>query len=297
MAAATLPNVPSRPSAHGPPDHTKMTDHPGARGCGVPFWHANPCFHRRRRRRRLGLALVVLPALPAAAKGLSNSQIQAAREEAQPGEEADVLGDVRLVTDGSSRHHLPAAGKSNFTLRGRQQRDQHGQEDLLLLEELGQQRQLGEQWEHRELGEQRELRLDDHDHQGRGLQCITESGANPLAGLVNLFSPALLLNVLNEDKVVGRGTCPRHQCHDVDAEVRRSELRPASRPPCTDRTGKYCVTNQGLLAYVGGTGGSTFKMTKYSCNPSPSLFKLPANATTVTIPSVPDISIPDVSVP
>jgi hypothetical protein len=28
-------------------------------------------------------------------------------------------------------------------------------------------------------------------------------------------------------------------------------------------------------------------MTKYSSNPSPSLFKLPANATTVTIPSIP----------
>jgi hypothetical protein len=53
------------------------------------------------------------------------------------------------------------------------------------------------------------------------------------------------------------------------------------------QTGKYCVTNQGLLAYIGGSGGSTFKMTKYSSKPSASLFQLPANATTVTIPSVP----------
>jgi hypothetical protein len=53
------------------------------------------------------------------------------------------------------------------------------------------------------------------------------------------------------------------------------------------KTGKYCVTDQGLLAYVGGTGGSTFKMTKYSSKPSASLFQLPADASTVTIPSVP----------
>ena len=45
------------------------------------------------------------------------------------------------------------------------------------------------------------------------------------------------------------------------------------------KSGKYCVTNQGILAYVGSNGSSVFKMTKYSSKPSASLFKLPAGAT------------------
>jgi hypothetical protein len=118
-----------------------------------------------------------------------------------------------------------------------------------------------------------------------------------LAGIVNLFSPALLLNVLNEDKVSA-------EARALGIHVTTSTQKFAGQnSTCISATvrgqsGKYCVTNQGLLAYVGGTGGSTFKMTKYSSNPSPSLFKLPANATSVTIPSIPsDVSIPDVSVP
>ena len=127
--------------------------------------------------------------------------------------------------------------------------------------------------------------------QAGGLQCITESGANPLAGIVNLFSPALLLNVLNEDKASA-------VAHALGIKVTQSSQKIAGQnTTCLSATvrgqsGKYCVTDKGLLAYIGGTGGSTFKMTKYSGSPSPTLFKLPANATTVTIPSIPSGSAP-----
>jgi len=50
------------------------------------------------------------------------------------------------------------------------------------------------------------------------------------------------------------------------------------------KSGKYCVTNQGILAYVGSNGSSVFKMTKYSSKPPASLFSLPAGATTQTLP-------------
>ena len=53
------------------------------------------------------------------------------------------------------------------------------------------------------------------------------------------------------------------------------------------QTGKYCVTKQGLLSYS-GSGKNYFKMVKYSAHPSSSLFNLPAGASTVTIPTIPD---------
>jgi hypothetical protein len=102
--------------------------------------------------------------------------------------------------------------------------------------------------------------------------------------------------VLNEDKsaVVARA---------LGIKVTTSSQTIAGQPTtCISATvhgqsGKYCVTKQGLLAYVGSPTGTVFKMTKYSSKPSPSLFVLPAGATTVTVPSTPDVSIPDVSIP
>jgi hypothetical protein len=47
---------------------------------------------------------------------------------------------------------------------------------------------------------------------------------------------------------------------------------------------KYCVTKNGLLSYSSYGKGQYFELTKYSSHPPSSLFKLPAGATTVTIP-------------
>ncbi|HSZ38271.1 MAG TPA: hypothetical protein VK773_14345, partial [Acidimicrobiales bacterium] len=96
----------------------------------------------------------------------------------------------------------------------------------------------------------------------------------------------LLLNVLNEDKVSA-------EARALGIKVTTSTQKIAGQnSTCLSATvrgqsGKYCVTNQGVLAYIGGATGSTFKMTKYSSSPASSLFALPAGATTVTIPSVP----------
>ena len=50
---------------------------------------------------------------------------------------------------------------------------------------------------------------------------------------------------------------------------------------------KYCVTPQGVLAYSSTGKGNYFTMTQYTTHPKASVFKLPSNATTVTIPSIP----------
>ena len=49
------------------------------------------------------------------------------------------------------------------------------------------------------------------------------------------------------------------------------------------KSGKYCVTKQGILAYAGSSSGY-FQLTKFTSSPPASLFQLPAGATTVTIP-------------
>ena len=60
--------------------------------------------------------------------------------------------------------------------------------------------------------------------------------------------------------------------------------RPASRVTVRGKTGKYCVTKQGLLSYSGSSKSSYFELTKYSSKPPASLFTLPAGATTADAP-------------
>jgi hypothetical protein len=56
------------------------------------------------------------------------------------------------------------------------------------------------------------------------------------------------------------------------------------------KTGKFCVTKKGVLAYSGTSSTQYFQLTKFSSSPPSSLFSLPAGATTITLP--PGVSIP-----
>lgn len=235
----------------------------------------------------LALSLAVLPTLPASAKGLSNSQIQQLENKLNQGKKATYSA-TYVSSDGSTVTIAQQSGKSNFS-----------SSDGSSIINTGKKTYYCSKGDSGNSGSSGNSGNSDTVSSGstststtNGVQCITESGAGPLAGLVGLFSPALLLNVLNEAKVSA-------EAHALGIKLTTSTQKFAGQSAtCLSgtvrgKTGKYCVTNQGLLAYVGGTGGSTFKMTKYSSNPSPSLFKLPANATTVTIPSIPsDVSVP-----
>jgi hypothetical protein len=230
------------------------------------------------------VAVVVLPALPAAAKGLSNSQIQQLETKLNQGKKLTYSA-TYVSSDGSSVTISQQSGKSNFTASDGSSVINTGKKTYFCSKNSGNSGTSGSSGTTGSTGNTGSTTTTTKAAAG-GLQCATESGASPLAGIVNLFSPALLLNVLNEDKVSA-------EARALGIHVTTSTQKFAGQnSTCISATvrgqsGKYCVTNQGLLAYVGGTGGSTFKMTKYSSNPSPSLFKLPANATTVTIPSIP----------
>ncbi len=104
-----------------------------------------------------------------------------------------------------------------------------------------------------------------------------------MLGLQSAFSAAPLLAVLNEAKV---SAIARAYGIKVTTSSATFAGQPATCISATVRgkSGKYCVTKQGILAYVGSNGSSVFKMTKYSSKPSASLFTLPAGATTQTIP-------------
>jgi hypothetical protein len=120
-------------------------------------------------------------------------------------------------------------------------------------------------------------------------QCLTVSGANPLLGLEDLFSPQLALGALGEAK---QGLVSRLLGIKATASSATFAGQPSTCVTVTVRgkVGRYCVTKQGILSYSGSSSTSYFQLTKYSTSPSASLFTPPAGATTVTLPS--DVSIP-----
>jgi hypothetical protein len=231
----------------------------------------------------LSLALVVLPTLPASAKGLSNSQIQQLENKLNQGKKV-TFSATYVSSDGSSVTISQQSGKSNFTSSDGSSVIDTGKKTYFCSKNNS--GNSGTSGSSGNSGNSGNTGSTTTTTAAGGLQCITETGANPLASLVSIFSPTYLLGVLNEAKASAEA---RALGIKITTSTQKFAGQTATCISATVRgkSGKYCVTNQGLLAYIGGTGGSTFKMTKYSGSPSPSLFKLPANATTVTIPSVP----------
>jgi hypothetical protein len=228
----------------------------------------------------VGVALVVaLPALPASAKALSNSQIQQLENKLNQGKKA-TFSATYVSSDGSTVTISQQGGKSNFSSADGSSVINTGKKTYFCSKNSGNSGSTGNSGNSGNSGSTTTTT------KAGGLQCITESGANPLASLVSIFSPTYLLGVLNEAKASA-------EARALGIHVTESTQKFAGQDAtCISATvqgksGKYCVTSQGLLAYIGGSGGSTFKMTKYSSKPSASLFQLPAGATTVTIPSVP----------
>jgi hypothetical protein len=113
--------------------------------------------------------------------------------------------------------------------------------------------------------------------------CLSAGTTNPLASLTAIFSPATVLAGLREAQAEA-------SAHVAGYNVSfSSETYAGQATTCANLSGqgnsvKYCVTNQGVLAYVSSNGGS-FALTSYSSSPPASDFSLPAGATLETIPS------------
>ncbi|HVA07115.1 MAG TPA: hypothetical protein VNG12_10280 [Acidimicrobiales bacterium] len=118
--------------------------------------------------------------------------------------------------------------------------------------------------------------------QGQKETCLAATGVNPIAGLQGLFSPAAAITAFNgvERSLVARVAGLKVTSSTATFAGQASACVTVSSH---GQTGKYCVTNKGLLAYSGTLKGTYFQLTKYSKSPPASLFTVPAGST-VTLP-------------
>ncbi|HXX89761.1 MAG TPA: hypothetical protein VEI83_06025 [Acidimicrobiales bacterium] len=122
--------------------------------------------------------------------------------------------------------------------------------------------------------------------------CISSStSSNPLASLIGIFSGATVTAFLQTAQA-------QAAAHAAGYNLSYSDGTFAGQPSkCISATGpqgsgKYCVTDSGIIAYVDSGNGNVFQLTDYTTNVSDSDFTLPAGATTQTLPS--GVSIPSV---
>jgi hypothetical protein len=233
----------------------------------------------------VGLALVMLPALPASAKGLSQSQINSLEKNLNNAKKLTYQVTYSQVDGGKTTTVTiaQASGKSNFTTGDGSSVINTGKKTYYCSANSSS--NSGSTGNSGNSGNSGSTTT---TTKAGSLQCVTTSGANPLLGFENAFSAAPLTALLNESKA---SAVARALGIKVTTSTQNFAGQQATCLSATvhGNTGKYCVTKQGILAYVGTGNGTYFKMTKYSSKPSSSLFKLPAGATTKTIPSTPSV--------
>jgi hypothetical protein len=114
-------------------------------------------------------------------------------------------------------------------------------------------------------------------------QCLSVHGTNPLLALENLLSPAVALSAFAQAK---QGLISRFLGIKVSSSSETFAGQPSTCVTVTvhKKGAKYCVTKQGILSYSGTSSTNYFELTSYSSKPPSSLFSLPAGATTATVP-------------
>jgi hypothetical protein len=202
----------------------------------------------------LGLgALVLLPALPASGRGSTSLNVKALTNSINHAKHLTYLAQYTALSNGQKTTVTIAQAppKSNFSTQGGSVIN-NGKTTYYCSTTTG------------------------------SPQCLSVSGTNPLLGLEGLFSPAIALGALAEAK---QGLVSRFLGIKVSSSSASFAGQPSTCVTVSVRgkSGKYCVTKQGLLSYS-GSSSSYFQLTKYSATPSASLFSLPAGATTATLP-------------
>ena len=118
---------------------------------------------------------------------------------------------------------------------------------------------------------------------GAGASCFSSAGGtNPLAALVQLFSPATAITAFQQAQTQ---IAARVSGYSVTFS---SQTFAGQASTCVNingqgQAGKYCVTKSGILAYE-GTATSNFQLTSFSSVVADSDFSLPAGASVVTLP-------------
>ncbi|HEX3334160.1 MAG TPA: hypothetical protein VHS57_07450 [Acidimicrobiales bacterium] len=220
----------------------------------------------------LGLAVAVVPALPASAKQISSSQIKSLENELTKTNHLTYEATYTAVNGGQRETvTIAQAPPKSYFNASTGSVINNGKTTYFCSQKSS----------------------------GGGEQCITENGTSPLLGLEDLFSPTAAVAALTEAK---QGLVSRTIARALGVNVSTSSGNYGGQSAtCISVSargkgaGKYCITNKGILAYAttsNNAGSNYFELTKFSSSPSSSLFSTPAGATTVTIPSVPDVSIP-----
>jgi hypothetical protein len=113
--------------------------------------------------------------------------------------------------------------------------------------------------------------------------CYTYSSTtvNPFAGLLDLITGA---SVITEIHSLQSGLAAKLAGVHVNFSSQTFAGQPSECVSGTYKGNsfKYCVTNSGVMAYAGGSGGSSYgslSLTSYSTSASASDFALPAGAT------------------
>lgn len=234
----------------------------------------------------LGLAVVVLPALPASAKGLTQSQINAIEKNLNHGKKLTFSATYTAVNGGQKTTVTIAQAppKSDFS-SGTSSVINNGKTTYICSAGSS------------SGGSGGSGSTGSTGSSGAGKEsCITESGANPLLSLEDVFSPAVALAALNEAKSQAIARSLGIHLSESSGNYAGQSATCFTVSERGKGSGKYCVTKQGILAYATtSNNGSTnyFELTKYTSNPPSSLFSPPAGATTVTTPSLP----PGVTIP
>ncbi|MGH9121560.1 MAG: hypothetical protein ACRDYC_06390 [Acidimicrobiales bacterium] len=123
---------------------------------------------------------------------------------------------------------------------------------------------------------------------GSGASCISSSGANPLASIENLISPATVIAALNAAQAESAAKAAGYSL-TYSSGTYAGQTSTCANVSGPGGSGKYCVAGDGLLTYV-GSGTNTFELTSYSTTAPASDFSLPSGATIQTLP--PGITIP-----
>jgi hypothetical protein len=117
--------------------------------------------------------------------------------------------------------------------------------------------------------------------------CLSAGTSNPLSSLAALFSPE---TALTEFKAAQAEAATKGFDVSFSSGSYAGQSTTCATISGTGPTVKYCVTKQGILAYVMSSGGS-FSLTSYSSSPPASDFALPAGASVDTLPA--GITLPD----